>query len=137
MLNIKAQPGELDREAARLFSPAPGVRAWVHGAWARGVPSTLDDSTVFLPEGSSYGLVRGAAEAFDTDDSATVGVMLAQVEAACSKPVDLLWRRTCAGCVEYVAEWFDPVSRRIKTPPGHTRGAALAAAMRQFNGGQR
>lgn len=131
-MTTKTMPVEFDSAATRLFSPAPGVRAWVHGVWARGVPSTLDDSTVFLPEGSSYGLVRGAVEALDTDDPATVGVMLSQVEAACGKPVDLLWRRTRAGDVEYVVEWFDPPSRLIKTPPGPTRGAALVAAMRQL-----
>lgn len=124
MLNIKAQPSELDREAARLFSPAPGVRAWVHGAWARGVPSTLDDSTVFLPEGSSYGLVRGAAEAFDADDPATVGCMHAQVEQAEGVGLEVY---------SLPGGWF---GTSCPGEGGRTRGAALVAAMQHFKGGQ-
>lgn len=122
MLSVKARPSELDREAAHLFSPAPGVRAWVHGAWARGVPSTLDDSTVFLPEGSSYGLIRGAAEAFDTDDPATVGVMLVQVEQA-------------EGLGLAVEVYSLPGGEFGTSCPGEggpTRGSALVAAIRQI-----
>lgn len=65
---MKTIPTELDREAARLFDAnCRGLRAYLDGfGWC--VVSTVRDH------------FRVEAEAIDTDDPATVGCMLAQVE---------------------------------------------------------
>ena len=71
---MKTAPTELDREAATLFTPIPGMRVWID--WS-------------LPHEDSWGdgawlrIVEGQwvdhVAAPDLDDPATVGCMLAQV----------------------------------------------------------
>lgn len=79
---MKPDPTDLDREAATLFRPAPGMRAWfLHD----GTPSRI------LNDGGMARWERGGCDfavetsgplgldALDTDDPATLGCMLAQV----------------------------------------------------------
>ena len=110
---MKAEPTDIDREAARLFAPAPGMRSWLH---CDGVPSRiLSDSPI-------------TRWAIDTDDPATVGCMLAQVEDAAGESVEMV-RYSCLA----EAVW-------TCGPPGatgRTRGAALVAAMRVLKGSGR
>lgn len=76
---MKTEPTDIDREAARLFAPAPGMRVWTRHAKGR-----------LVDHDGKYGTVTGEGSweamavvlAIDTDDPATVGCMLAQVMAA-------------------------------------------------------
>ena len=130
---MKTAPTDIDRESAMLFTRMPGMRVWLDrslphepswgdGAWSR-----------VVEDGQSFDDVS----ALDTDDPATVGCMSAQVDAkyggpcmvACGSDVDrsgpLAWA---------VRAWTGRDLNGIMfTPFGHTRGAALVAAMRALN----
>ena len=164
---MKTEPTDIDREAARLFVPAPGMRVMHHIAritrpashvgpeecdcslaWVRVVMSNRDGTRrSFAIEGNAK-IGRRAAQiecsvvkatkwldALDTDDPATVGCMLAQVEDAAGARVDMTWDWDWAtrSFIEYVAHWQGDdcigVARR-----GRTRGAALVAAMKAIKG---
>ena len=115
---MKTSPTDLDREAATLFRPAGGMRAgWVLEKIEPGTfwQSLRDDSDA-------------TPDFYDTDDPATVGVMLAQVRAASGHP-----------CLHVVASDPDPdgavwwsVPRRFagRYSFSRTEGAALVAVMR-------
>lgn len=118
---MKTGPTELDREAARLFNAnCRGLRAYLSGiGWC--VVSVVRDS--FSVE----------ADAIDTDDPATVGCMLAQVEQ--SRP------GFAVSIIDRLATLPDEPDRRFavlmankpgvqEMVTGPTRGAALFAAMR-------
>lgn len=139
---MKTEPTETDREAARLFVAAPGmrIRAKMHnvedGFWSRASRHS-DVGGVFCdaePTVDECKWVRPLdVAAIDTDDPATVGCMLAQVEQ--SRPclavtiVDRLVTipgesdRRFAVLVSTMGGMQDVF-------PGPTRGAALVAAMR-------
>ena len=117
---MKTTPTETDREAARLFDAnCQGLRAYLAGVgWC--IVSTVRDS------------FRVGADAIDTDDPATVGVILAQVEAIRpGQAVSIVDRvhslpgedeRRFAVLVEHDG------TQTVATGP--TRGAALVAARR-------
>ena len=109
---MKTEPTDLDREAAALFDAnAGGLRSWLEGiGWCRVANETQ--------AGAVY------ADAIDTDDPATVGCMLVQVEAAEGEglPVDVY-------CL--TRGWF---GTSCVGGGGPTRGAALVAAMRELKG---
>jgi hypothetical protein len=127
---MKTEPTALDREAAQFFSPAGGMRA----AWRRernGVRPAWER----LRDGS-----EATPDFYDTDDPATVGCMLAQVEQAANHTLSevadngddhrrperrhavMVWSAR-GGC------------ERHEAAHGPTRGAALVAAMRQIRRG--
>jgi len=143
---MKINPTGIDREAATLFAPAPGMRVHVGDAqddalvrvdWCRVAESTWAGGLLLHRLSSSQALASCVdIIAIDTDDPATAGVMLSQVEATHGSPVDVVWRWKTAGTIEYVAEWCEGDSF-VDTAAGPTRGAALVAAMRKFKEGQR
>lgn len=80
---MKTTPTETDREAAGLFARAPGIRAaYTRGdeplRWGRFISS--GDRLMLCGERSGHPVVGAAVVAFDADDAASAGVMLAQVE---------------------------------------------------------
>jgi hypothetical protein len=108
---MKREATETDREAAGLFSVAPGMRAGWRGSrngvspvWER-----LLDGTEATPD---Y---------LDTDDPATLGCMLAQVRAVHG------WASAFTGL--YGGQWV--ACTPFVAYPGVTEGAALVAAMRE------
>ncbi len=105
---------DINRDAARLFVPAQGMRVCVDGRWVR-VGGELHDG------------VAERVDAIDADDPATVGVMMAQVEHASAKPLDL-WSSASGPIPKhpYVVDTCDG----ILLGTGPTRGASLVAAMR-------
>ena len=120
---MKTEPTDIDREAARLFVPAPGMRVWfLHD----GTPSRILNgagAARWERGGSDFAVETSGPlglDALDTDDPATVGCMLAQVEEAegLGIPVEVYlstpdwWTTDCRG------------------HGGPTRGAALVAAMK-------
>lgn len=121
---MKTEPTDIDREAARLFRIEVRMRAFTE--FARGTVINADqmnDGTIcvtLVGDGTYEALGRPIA--IDTDDPATVGCMLAQVEAAAG-PVVLIWDAWKDGMTHYVVRYLDKWS-------GPTRGAALVAAKR-------
>lgn len=106
---MKAAPTDIDREAARLFTVGRGM---TYGRECAG-------SVVWnVSHGQDV-----EADAIDTDDPATVGCMLAQVEQAEGLGMTVEVYRVGAG-------WFSTDCRCGAGGP--TRGAALVAAMRQI-----
>lgn len=125
---MKTEPTDIDREAARLFVPAPGMRVWfLHD----GTPSRILNgagAARWERGGSDFAVETSGPlglDALDTDDPATVGCMLAQVEDA-------------AGTDDVSVEKLRPYGRGFAVfirgsyshAPGPTKGAALVAAMR-------
>lgn len=120
---MKTTPTETDREAARLFTPDPGMRVFNGDAgWGRLAEAMWAGATLVHWATDSYAVDGARVDAIDTDDPATVGVMLAQVEAAAG-PVLLFWDAWKDGMTYYVLRYTNKWS-------GPTRGAALVAAMR-------
>ena len=154
---MKTAPTDIDREAATLFTPSPGMRVMheiahvvrpashkgrevceMRPAWVR-IVTARDAGTcrAFAVEGNAtvgrrayqmeYFVARASMflQAIDTDDPATVGCMLAQVEDA-------------AGTDDVSVEKLRPYGRGFAVfirgsyshAPGPTKGAALVAAMR-------
>jgi len=131
---MKTTPTETDREAARLFEPAPGVRIWravCADTWSDpGIVIEVDPATsahvgIRTERGWSWLPVC----AIDTDDPATVGCMLAQVESA----LDAVG---CPGaCLHPWADgWAVRRGAAIRRYAGATKGAALVAAMKALKG---
>ena len=135
---MKTEPTDLDRRAAQLFVPRRGMRVWFTEPGAEERACTVLE---FSPSrcnwdakqprawvawdgsGGACGWVRLAyASAIDTDDPATVGCMLAQVETEAG-PVSMTWDRWSDGQEHYVIRYGD----RWRGP---TRATALVAAMR-------
>ena len=114
---MKTEPTAIDREAAQLFSPAGGMRAGCGGErnGVRPVWERLRDGSEATPD------------FYDTDDPATVGCMLAQVETVAGKPLDT-WMSTKGPMPElpYAVE----SGPYVTIGRGATRGHALLAAMR-------
>lgn len=138
---MKTEPTAIDREAATLFAPAPGMR--VH-AWGRWVRVATDDyglrecDEVVTDAHSSVGV-----DALDTDDPATVGCMLAQVrERVGSIWLQPLWRVSIPADAPYHGETMATVTGRVwsvmtstgSAGDGPTEGAALVSAMRAIKG---
>lgn len=130
---MKTEPTDIDREAARLFVPAERMLAWrdINGA-------TIGPGAILEFEETEHGQwIRWVGEtgcgwsafpvaAFDADDPATVGVMLAQLRTAHNDPGLRPLR-----CAPYPGEapWWEVLCAR-RVVEGSTEGAALVAAMR-------
>lgn len=107
---MKTEPTAIDREAARLFMPAGGMRATWDGA-SRHVWDRLRDGTEATPD------------AFDTDDQATTGAMeWAIIESLGGMPD--IWG------VHYHCDGGWVVELNDSHYYGATKGAALVAAKR-------
>lgn len=131
---MKTEPRDIDREAARLFIPVAGMRVWFIHDWT---PSRILNGAGMARwerGGSDFAVETSGPlglDAIDTDDPATVGCMLAQVEAAYAEDLHVVWIRFPtegdAGWVVQPADWsmsLDGIGFDL------TRGAALVAAMR-------
>ena len=114
---MKTTPTETDREAAQLFAPSGGMRA----AW-RGERNGVRPVWERLRDGS-----EATPDFYDTDDPATVGCMVAQVEAAAGAPVELWHCPDDPPDAAHVVFVRDPSFESFCSP---TRGAALVAAKR-------
>ena len=112
---MKTEPTETDRLAAQLFAPAGGMRA----AW-RGERNGVRPVWERLRDGS-----EATPDFYDTDDPATVGCMLAQVEEA----LDAVG---CPGAYlhPWAGGWAVRRGTALRRYPGPTKGAALVAAMK-------
>lgn len=166
---MKAEPTDLDREAASLFTPAPGMRVMheiahvvrpashkgrevceMRPAWVR-IVTARDAGTcrAFAVEGNAtvgrracqleYGATRASTllQAIDTDDPATVGCMLAQVEQSGSGLSVTIVDRLVTIPGEPDRRFAVLVSSMDGVQDvftGPTRGAALVAAMRAIKG---
>lgn len=121
---MKTTQAEVDREAGQVFVPWPAMRVmWTATSrrWER------------VADGTAH---TGHPFAIDTDDPATVGVMLAQVEAANPGRAVIVSARVPVPsedvyCVVAHGEGEPTIAL------GPTRGAALVAAMRAFAGAAR
>ena len=111
---MKTEPTETDRLAAQLFAPAGGMRA----AW-RGERNGVRPVWERLRDGS-----EATPDFYDTDDPATVGCMLAQVEDATGDGIPVEVYSLALGV------WQTSLPGR----GGPTRGAALVAAMKALKG---
>ena len=132
---MKTEPNDIDKEAAALFKPAPGMRAiksdsLFGGRWVR--IAVADENLAGCYEAGVdtwevYIKDWWGMDALDTDDPATVGCMLAQVEAVVGKPIDT-WMSTKGPMPElpYAVE----SGPYVTIGRGATRGHALLAAMR-------
>lgn len=79
---MKTKPTDLDREAARLFTPAPGMRVFnAYTGWGRLAEAAWAGTTLAHWSTDSLAVAgHTRVDALDTDDPPTVGAMLAQVE---------------------------------------------------------
>lgn len=136
---MKTEHADIDREAAGLFTAAPGMRAWsmfCHGRVqaASAAPDGIVHAT--LSGDGSYEALAFAV-ALDTDDPATVGCMLAQVEASApGLAVSVADRRhnLPGDSDRRFLVLVDHAEGHQTTATGPTRGAALVAAMRKLKG---
>lgn len=132
---MKTEPTDIDREAALLFVLAPGMRASYSRRGLLGWGWLIDTDEglwLFCENWPGFTVDSVDIDALDTDDPATVGCMLSQVEDAAAARVDLVWQWSGKGVVEWRAQW----QRDDDIGVGHsgpTRGAALVAAMRSIN----
>lgn len=146
---MKTTPTDIDREAAQLFVAAPGMRVQVDAQddalvridWCRVAESTWAGGLLLHRLSSSQALASCVdIVAIDTDDPATVGCMLAQVEQAAN--------HTLSEVADNGDDHRRPERRhavmvwsahknceRHEAAHGPTRGAALVAAMRQIRRG--
>ena len=119
---MKITPTETDRLAAQLFAPAGGMRA----AW-RGERNGVRPVWERLRDGS-----ESTPDAYDADDPATAGQMLAQVEAVRpGQAVSILDRLHLLPVAEehrFLVLVEHDGAQAVTTGP--TRGAALVAAKR-------
>ena len=76
---MKTEPTNIDREAAKFFELAAGMRIFAAARWSRIIWDHGDDrgGVVCTEKQSASYDYRNAA---DTDDPATVGAMVAQLE---------------------------------------------------------
>lgn len=138
---MKTEPTDIDREAASLFRLTPGMRAW----WP--VDVEIDDMFFGVPSLARLcndRLIDPSSEtpvAIDTDDPATVGCMLAQVEQAAnhtlSEVADNGEDHRRPERRHAVMVWSARANcERHEAAHGPTRGAALVAAMRKLKNGE-
>ena len=135
---MKTTPTAFDIEAATLFTPAPGTLALFRigidapGRWLRMAEDMVDSGLYSHPM------------ALDTDDPATVGCMLAQVDESgrraghlsrFDESADSPWQSFDVLFSDETGETvIDNGSCHTFRVVGTSRGAALVAAMRAFAG---
>lgn len=128
---MKTEPNEVDREAAQMFTPAPGMRV----VYVSSVNGRRKLEWCRVRDGANG--VYGAPHALDTDDPATAGCMLAQVEAAAEGCGVTIADRRCTipgdGERRFMVV-IDHAEGHQTTATGPSRGAALVAAMRKLKG---
>lgn len=130
---MKPTPTPIDRDAAELFTPAPGMRACnADGEWGRLAEAVWAGVVLLHRRFDSMALHGARIDAIDTDDPATVGVMLAQVRAAANDPA----LHVVAGEPDLDGLLWWSVPRRFagRSALSRTEGAALVAAMRSLRG---
>jgi hypothetical protein len=129
MMERETGPTELERAATGLFTPAPGMRIWIdwslphEDSWGDGVwvrvreDGTWCDTATTIP---------------DTDDAATVGVMVSQFDGYAVSVIDR--RDVLPMPTTRLSRFrFAVITERDgaqTTTVGPTRGAALVAAKR-------
>lgn len=131
---MKTEPTDTDREAARLFTPAPGMRAcspYTHGRVA-GVGIAPDGVTHAALTGEGGFEALAEVVAFDTDDPATVGAMLAQLRAAAPGLGTGVLHTRPMPTTEDPGRWA-VVSCGLPMAWGLTEGAAVVAAMKEVH----
>lgn len=124
---MKKEPNDLDREAAKLFKAAGGMRYWtrrfVDPQWDR-LPEGFDPSRPRTIGERVTAREIQTHEALDTDDGPTKGAMLDQIRADRNDAhvsvqwIDGQWC-VCAGPVGQFSEFLGT---------GPTEGAALVDA---------
>lgn len=140
---MKSAPTDLDRDAARFFTPAPGslalYRVGIAGPdrWLRMCEDMVDSGMYSHPM------------ALDADDPATAGCMLAQVrDKVGAHAVVWQWHRRVDGDADAFSViltpnrealqrgfWCRPLMEHDETDPNPkspTEGAALVAAMKKL-----
>ena len=124
---MKAEPTELDREAAKLFRHEPGMRAW--SAYCSGRVVNANPCEL---RGEGYHEQNAQIIAIDTDDAGTVGAMLAQLdERADVSIVDRRYSLPGEDVRRFMA-FADFADGHQTFATGPTRGAALVALARQM-----
>ncbi len=124
---MKSEPTDIDREAAEIFTPAPGMRVRGQpGKWGRVLERDGDHVSIAYEGGFGGRAIEPAAsvECIDVDDMATVGAMLAQVDEA-------------TGPGDAVDLYFEPGwgwRTAQDMPAGDWRGDALVLTMRELKG---
>ena len=135
---MKTEPTDIDREAARLFNPAPGMRVILAdrlfgGLWARvatASPSLISGCYEAGCDTWDASIPFVQLSAVDTDDPATVGAMLAQLRAAVPGfGCDMAHVRPMPTSAE-MNRMAVIIRRMVPTYCGATEGAALVGAMR-------
>lgn len=135
---MKTTPTDLDREAARLFKPAPGMRVFnADCGWGRVAEAAWAGTTLTHWSSDSMAVDGARVDAIDADDPATVGCMLAQVEQLATLD-DIMdrWpdpadndRWMLIATAHETQDTFD----RLFAP---TLGALMVAAMRTIKGAE-
>lgn len=128
---MKTEPTDIDREAAGLFNAAPGMRV----VYVSSVNGRRKLEWCRVRDGANG--VYGAPHALDTDDPATVGCMLAQVEASApglAVSVADRWHNLPGDSDRRFLVLVDHAEGHQTTATGPTRGATLVAAMRKLKG---
>lgn len=130
------EPTDLDREAAIFFKPARGMRVrttyepreWgVVLFYAEDEDGLWPDAAAWTPGGANNRVhLFERIEALDTDDPATVGCMIDQVEQAEGN-------NTSVEVYRMSNEWYWFTQNRCGRDSS-TRGAALVAAMKALKG---
>jgi hypothetical protein len=134
------KPTPIDREAAGLFSAAPGMRACnADGEWGRLAEADWAGAVLFHRWFDSMALHSTHIVAIDANDNPTVGEMLAQVEAAVPRAAVSIFDRRHSLPGHDERRFMVIVARKgtQATATGPTRGAALVAAMRAIKSNTR
>jgi hypothetical protein len=134
---VKTTPTPIDREAAELFSAAPGMRACnADGEWGRFAEADWAGAVLLHRRFDSMALHGAHIVAIDADDMPTVGAMLAQVEAAVPGAAVSIADRlhSLPGHDERRFMVIVEHNGTQTTATGPTRGAALVAARRALKG---
>ena len=130
---MKTEPTETDREVARLFTLAPGMRVFnADAGWARLAEAAWAGTTLTHWASDSMAVDGARVDAIDADDPATTGQMLAQVEAMRpGQAVSIVDRlRSLPGEDERRFAVLVEHDGAQTVATGPTRGAALVAARR-------
>ena len=130
---MKTKPTDLDREAASLFTPAPGMRVWTRHAQGRLVDYDGHYGTV-TGEGSWEAMA--VVRALGANNPATTGCFVDQIEALhpCQSVTVVDRLHVLPGEVERRFMVLVGSADCETATTGPTRGAALVAAMRALKG---
>ncbi len=133
---MKTEATDIDREAASLFDAEPGMRVF-HDLCGFGRVLTHVSDEYYMVHWDKQPGAEARIIAFDTDDPATVGVMLAQIEyevVGDGVAVTDVMISHPGDAVRSYAIGIDRLNGERDTETGPTRGAALVAVMRKLRG---